>query len=132
MNHHRTPVPDLGRHHALEFLQEHEQIQRDLMAAHDENKELFEVNCDLANENHLLRDRLKETEERVAFLQGFSRTIITRFDVINEAVTALKKEAWEHGIKTAKTPRVETPAEKVEAAEAASIIARLPVVEYRR
>lgn len=124
-----THLPDLGRSQAMKFLEEHDQLKRELMLSVDENKQLFRSNVDLANENALLRDRLKLAEDRVVYLQGFSKTIITRFDVIKESVNALEAEARSHGIKVVKAPHVETAEEIVENESAREIVASLPARE---
>ncbi len=129
----QTKIPvDIGRSSAIEFIEEHDQIKRDLVLARDENRDLYRINVDLANENHLLRERLNASEERVVLLQGFSRTIITRFDVIKESVNALETEAREHGIKLMKAQRPETAEELVENEYARQLVARLPANDYRR
>lgn len=119
-------LPDLGRSQAMKFLDEHDQLKRELMLAVDEAKQLFRSNVDLANENALLRDRLKIAEDRVVYLQGFSKTIITRFDVIKESVVALENEAREHGLRVVKAPHIETPEETAEIESAREIVASLP------
>lgn len=128
----RTRIPDVGRSSAIEFIEEHDQIKRELMLARDQNSELFRINVDLANENHLLREQLQACEDRVVLLQGFSRTIITRFDVIRESVNALENEARGQGIKLMKAQHPETAEELVENEHARQLIARLPTNDYRR
>lgn len=113
----------------MQFLEDHDQVVRDLMVERDANKDLYRINVDLANENNLLNERLKASEDRVLFLQGFTRTVITRFDVIKEAINALEHEARDHGIKFVKAQRIETEEEKAEAEAAAQLIASLPTIE---
>jgi hypothetical protein len=88
--------------------------------------------ADILRENEELRQKLKEAETRMIFLQGYSVEITTCLDILKNSNNAIidkaLNKARESGIKLARAPRQETEEEIKEGAEAAELISRLPNV----
>lgn len=96
----RSPLPEVGKSIAAQFLQEHEETKEALRAAEDHIREL-RSNCnDLLRENEGLRERLATAESRVMFLQGYSTEIMTSLENIELTTTSLIRSALDRASKS--------------------------------
>lgn len=98
-----TIVPQLnGRSAAAQFLEEHDQINRDLMLAQDEATHLKEMlnesavrNDLLAQENQRLREQIAQERARGDKFQRYTVALSTHLTAVEEAFKRARQMAME-------------------------------------
>ena len=118
-----TTAHDDGRSAATRFMEEHENLNREVLLLTDENRSLKADLAAATAEIQMLRDELERTMKARNILQAFTVGIVTRMTVIKETIDFAVREAAAHRIEPAEEESVE--AAKKEVAEAKEIVGRL-------
>ncbi len=97
---------DLGRNPIADAQREYEVLTEYFETRTREWEEAVKLNNAMAadvdaknREIDRLAAQVREQEERLRLLQGFSVALVTRLDTVSEIIAIAKREAWEHARK---------------------------------
>jgi hypothetical protein len=97
---------DLGRNPMVDAQREYEILADHYESRTREWEEAVRLNNAMAadvdaknREIDRLADQVREKEERLRLLQGFSVALVTRLDTVSEIIATAKREAWEQARK---------------------------------
>ena len=97
---------DIGRNPMVDAQREYEILADHYESRTREWEEAVRLNNAMAadvdaknREIDRLADQVREKEERLRLLQGFSVALVTRLDTVSEIIATAKREAWEQARK---------------------------------
>jgi hypothetical protein len=114
---------DLGRNPMVDAQREYEILADHYESRTREWEEAVRLNNAMAadvdaknREIDRLADQVREKEERLRLLQGFSVALVTRLDTVSEIIATAKREAWEQARKLGLATEADAKDQSVELA----------------